>query len=151
MRPILVMAAVTLCGVAGPALAAAELRCPPSLNVQAQPDAPGGWSPYPGRDSHSFTGISLIEGDRATQMASASRAILAPDRETRRGRALVQAWEFAAARRETVFLLCRYRDTEATLAIDLPRSVRRCTLTLETDARGAPVEDPKTPPQLACR
>jgi len=154
MRPILVMATLPLLAVlpaAGSALAATELRCPPALTVQAQPEAPGGWSPYPAKDLHSFAGITLIEGERASQMASDAPASLAPDREVRRGRSLVQSWEFAGPRREPVFLLCRYRDTRATLAIDLPREIRRCTLTLETDLRGAVVEEPKNAPQLACR
>ena len=151
MRLIFVMVTLTLASTALPTLAATELRCPPSLTVQTQPEAPGGWSPYPAKDTHSFAGITLIEGERAAQMASAAPASLAPDREVRRGRSLVQAWEFPGPRRENVFLLCRYRSTQATLAIDLPRDVRRCTLTLEVDARGAVVEDAKTPPQVSCR
>lgn len=151
MRPILVIAALALCAVARPAPAATELRCPPSLTVQAQPEAPGGWSPYPAKDTHSFTGITLIEGDRASQMTASAPASLAPEREVRRGRSIVQAWEFPGARRENLFLLCRYRNTQATLAIDLPREIRRCTLTLEVDARGSVVDEPKTAPQLSCR
>ncbi|WP_372398995.1 STY0301 family protein [Azospirillum sp. HJ39] len=150
MRPILVTAALLLAAAATP-VSAAGLDCPASLTVQAQPDAPGGWSPYPGRDSHGFAGVSIVEGDRAAQMASAAPATLAPDREVRRGRSLLQVWEFAGPRRETVFVVCRYRDTQATLAADLPRSIRRCTLTLETDIRGAVLEEPKTPPRLDCR
>ncbi|PWC32466.1 STY0301 family protein [Azospirillum sp. TSO35-2] len=153
MRPILVTAALTLgltSGVATPALAAA-LQCPQTLTVQAQPEAPGGWSPYPGKDTHSLTGITLVEGDRATQMTSAAPATLAPDHETPRGRSLVQVWTFDAARRENIILVCRYRNTQATLAIDLPRHARRCTLTLETDPRGRVIEEPKTPLQLDCR
>ncbi|CAO3422197.1 STY0301 family protein [Azospirillum endophyticum] len=151
MRSILVAAAFLLTAASSSAQAAGGLQCPASLTVQAQPDAPGGWSPYPGRDSHGFAGISLVEGDRAAQMTAAAPATLAPDREVRRGRSLVQVWEFTGARRENVFLVCRYRDTQATLAADLPRQIRRCTLTLETDIRGAVPEVPKTPPQLDCR
>ncbi|ANC91252.1 hypothetical protein A6A40_04660 [Azospirillum humicireducens] len=151
MRPIFVIAALLPTAAATPAPAAQGLDCPASLTVQAQPDAPGGWSPYPGRDSHSFAGISIVEGDRASQMTSAAPATLAPDREVRRGRSIVQVWEFSGSRRETVFLLCRYRNTQATLAADLPRHIRRCTLTLETDIRGAVLDEPKTLPQLDCR
>lgn len=159
MRPILVMATLPLL-ILGQALtatpaaagAATELRCPPSLTVQAQPEAPGGWSPYPAKDLHSLAGATLVEGDRAARMAeSAAPAPLPADRELRRARALIQAWEFPGPRREPVFLLCRYRNTQAALAIDLPRDTRRCTLTLETDLRGTPVEEPKTAPQMACR
>lgn len=150
MRPILVSAALLL-AAAAPAQAANDLQCPPSLTVQAQPDAPGGWSPYPGRDSHGLAGVTIVEGDRATQMAAAAPATLAPDREVRRGRSIVQVWEFTGVRRQNVFLVCRYRDTQATLAADLPRHVRRCTLTLATDIRGTVLDDPKAPPQLDCR
>lgn len=151
MRLTLVTTALLLGLSTLPASAATELRCPPSLTIQAQPEAPGGWSPYPAKDTHPVAGITLIEGDRAKQMASAAPASLAPDREARRGRSMVQSWEFIGPRRENVFLLCRYRNTQATLAIDLPREIRRCTLTLEVDARGSVVEEPKNPPQLACR
>lgn len=150
MRHIFVTATLLLATTA-PAQAAGGLQCPASLTVQAQPDAPGGWSPYPGRDSHGFAGISLVEGDRASEMTSASPATLAPDREVRRGRSIVQVWEFTGTRRRNVFLVCRYRDTQATLAADLPSHIRRCTLTLATDIRGTVLDDPKTPPQLDCR
>lgn len=150
MRPIFVTAALLLASAA-PAEAAAGPQCPASLTVQAQPDAPGGWSPYPGRDSHGFAGITIVEGDRAAEMTSTAPATLAPDREVRRGRSIVQVWEFSGARRRNVFLVCRYRDTQATLAADLPSHVRRCTLTLATDIRGTVLDDPKTPPQLDCR
>ena len=150
MRPIFVIAALLPAAAAAtPALAAMD--CPASLTVQAQPDAPGGWSPYPGRDSHSFAGISIVAGARASQMTSAAPATLAPDRELRRGRSIVQVWEFSGSRRDNVFLVCRYRNTQAALAADLPRSIRRCTLTLEADIRGAVLDEPKTPPQLDCR
>lgn len=151
MRLLFVTAALLLPLVGRTAMAATEIHCPPSLLVQSQPDAPTGWSPYPGKDSHVLSGITLTEGDRATQMAAAAPATLAPDREVRRGRSLIQVWEFSGPRRENVFLLCRYRNTQATLAVDLPRSVRRCTVSLELDARGERVEEPKAPLQTDCR
>lgn len=52
---------------------------------------------------------------------------------------------------QNVFLLCRYRNTQATLAVDLPRGVRRCTVTLELNGRGEPVAEPKAPLQTDCR
>ncbi|WP_244434059.1 STY0301 family protein [Azospirillum sp. B506] len=119
--------------------------------MTAQPEEPGGWSPYPGRDNHGFIGITLIEGDRATQMATTFRTTLAPANETRHARKLVHLWEFEADQRGKIFLLCRYRDTEAALAVDLQRRIRRCTLTWETDIRGDVPENPKNPPQLDCR
>ncbi|WP_298379819.1 STY0301 family protein [Azospirillum sp.] len=151
MRLLFVTAALLLPLASQTATAATEIHCPPSLLVQSQPDAPTGWSPYPGKDSHVLSGVTLTEGDRATQMAAAAPATLAPDREVRRGRSLIQVWEFSGPRRENVFLLCRYRNTQATLAVDLPRSVRRCTVTLELDARGERVEEPKAPLQTDCR
>ena len=87
----------------------------------------------------------------ANRVVATSPAALAPDREVRRGRGIVQVWEFTGARRRNILLVCRYRDTQATLAADLPSHVRRCTLTLETDIRGTVLDDPKTPPQLDCR
>ncbi|PWC87758.1 hypothetical protein TSH100_09355 [Azospirillum sp. TSH100] len=150
MRPLFVTACLSLAAISSPTLAAGP-QCPPTITVTAQPEAPGGWAPYAGRDSHGFVGITLIEGDRATQMASASRSTLAPDNEAKHARKLVQVWEFDAAQRGKLFVLCRYRGTEATLAADLPRQTRRCTLTLETDIRGAVLDEPKTPPQLDCR
>ena len=140
-----ILAAVT----ADPALAN-EVRCPASLTVQAQPEAPGGWSPYPAKDQHAFAGVALVDGDRATQMAAAPAA-LEPDRSMRRGRSEIRQWDFPAARRDNVFLICRYNGTQATLAIDLPRTVRRCQITEETDARGMVLDKPATAPQFLCR
>lgn len=151
MRPFFVTVALLIAALSSPALAAGGPQCPPTITVTAQPDAPAGWAPYPGRDSHRFIGITLIEGDRAQQMASASRTTLAPDREMQHGRRLTQVWEFDASQRGTLFVLCRYRGTEATLAADLPRETRRCTLTLETDIRGAVLDEPKTAPLFDCR
>ncbi|WP_188262240.1 STY0301 family protein [Azospirillum tabaci] len=145
-----ILAAVT----AGPTLAN-EVRCPASLTVQAQPEAPGGWSPYPAKDQHAFAGVALVEGDRAAQMTSPTPppapAALEPDRSLRRGRSETRQWDFPAARRTNVFLICRYSGTQATLAIDLPRTVRRCQITEETDARGIVLDKPAAAPQFLCR
>ena len=150
--PILAALALLLAGavLATPVLGN-EVRCPPCLTVQAQPEAPGGWSPYPAKDQHAFTGISLVEGDRTERMASPAPAALEPDRSLRRGRSETRQWDFPAARRSNVFLVCRYAGTEATLAIDLPRTVRRCRIVEETDARGMVLEKPAAAPQFLCR
>lgn len=132
-------------------MVAAEVRCPASLTVQAQPDALGGWAPYPAKDSHVFSGVSLVEGDRVKEMAAPAPATLAPERTVRRGRSETQLWEFIGPRRDNVFLVCRYAGTQATIALDLPREVRRCQFTFEIDARGAMVESPRNPPQFLCR
>ncbi|MBP2312360.1 STY0301 family protein [Azospirillum soli] len=130
---------------------AAEVRCPPSLGVLGQPEAPTGWTPYAAKDSHAFSGVSLVEGDRVKEMASPAPAALAPERTVRRGRSATQVWDFVGPRRENVFLVCRYAGTQATIALDLPRDVRRCEFTVETDARGNAVDDPRKAPQFLCR
>jgi len=130
---------------------AADVRCPPSLSVQGQPEAPTGWTPYPAKDSHTFSGVSLVEGDRAKELASPAPATLAPERTVRRGRSTTQNWDFIGPRRENVFLVCRYTGTQATIALDLPRDVRRCQFTFETDARGNIVDDPRKAAQFLCR
>ena len=84
-------------------------------------------------------------------MASPAPAALEPDRSLRRGRSETRQWDFPAARRSNVFLVCRYAGTEATLAIDLPRTVRRCQIVEETDARGMVLEKPAAAPQFLCR
>ncbi|WP_448203170.1 STY0301 family protein [Azospirillum sp. sgz302134] len=148
MRSLAIILATLL--AAGSAVAS-EVRCPPSLTVQAQPEAPGGWSPYPAKDSHVFSTMSLVEGDRAKEMASPAPATLAPERSLRRGRSETQMWDFIGPRRENVFVICSYAGTQATIALDLPREVRRCQFTFEIDQRGAFVENPRNPPQLVCR
>lgn len=154
MLRTLILLTVLAAATAGPALAN-EVRCPPNLTVQAQPEAPGGWSPYPAKDQHAFAGVSLVEGDRAAQMSSPALApapaTLEPDRSLRRGRSEIRQWDFPAARRYNVFLICRYGGTQATLAIDLPRTVRRCQITEETDTRGVVLDKPATAPQFLCR
>ncbi|WP_454018203.1 STY0301 family protein [Azospirillum sp. Marseille-Q6669] len=148
--PLIILLTILVTATAGPALAN-EVRCPASLAVQAQPEAPGGWSPYPAKDQHAFVGVALVEGERPTQMAAPAPAALEPDRSLRRGRSEVRQWDFPAARRNNVFLICRYAGTQATLAIDLPRTVRRCQITEETDARGIVLDKPATAPQFLCR
>lgn len=150
MRPALPFLLALFLALPGAALAA-EVRCPPNLTVQGQPDAPSGWTPYPAKDTHAFSGITLVEGDRAKEMASPAPATLAPERTVRRGRVMTQAWDFVGPRRENLFLICRYTGTQATIALDLPRDVHRCQFTFETDNRGAVVEDPRKPPQFLCR
>ncbi|QCN96315.1 hypothetical protein D3093_01390 [Azospirillum argentinense] len=150
MLRALIFLTVLVTATAAPALAN-EVRCPASLTVQAQPEAPGGWSPYPAKDQHAFAGVTLVEGDRAAQMAAPAPTALEPDRNLRRGRSDIRQWDFPAARRDNVFLICRYAGTQATLAIDLPRTVRRCQITEETDARGIVLDKPATPPQFLCR
>ncbi|KAA1053468.1 putative 16.3 kDa protein in trpG 5'region (ORF1) [Azospirillum argentinense] len=145
--PLLAVLAATT----APPARADEVRCPASLTVQAQPEAPGGWSPYPAKDQHAFAGVTLVEGDWASQMAAPAPAALEPDRSLRRGRSEIRQWDFPAARRDNVFLICRYAGTQATLAIDLPRTVRRCQITEETDARGMVLDKPATAPQFLCR
>lgn len=136
--------------IASPAIAA-EVRCPPSLAVQGQPEAPTGWTPYPAKDSHAFSGVSLVEGDRAKEMASPAPATLAPERTVRRGRSATQNWDFIGPRRDNVFVVCRYTGTQATIALDLPRDVRRCQFTFETDTHGNIVDDARKAPQFICR
>ena len=150
MLRTLILLTLLITATAGPALAN-EVRCPASLTVQAQPEAPGGWSPYPAKDQHAFAGVALVEGDRTAQMTSPAPTALEPDRSLRRGRSEIRQWDFPAARRDNVFLICRYAGTQATLAIDLPRTVRRCQITEETDARGMVLDKPATAPQFLCR
>lgn len=149
LRPLAPLA-LLVAAIAPPALAE-EVRCPPSLTVQAQPEAPSGWSPYPAKDQHTLAGVALVEGDRSALMATPAPAALEPDRSLRRGRSEIRQWDFPAARRSNVVLICRYGGTQATLAIDLPRTVRRCQITEEIDARGTVLDKPTTPPQFLCR
>ena len=150
MRPIFVTAALLL-ATSAPAQAPRGRQSPARPTGPAPPPAPPPAVNSSSSGMSSFAGITIVEGDRASEMTSASPASLAPDREVRRGRSIVQVWEFTGARRRNIFLVCRYCDTQATLAADLPSHIRRCTLTLATDIRGTVLDDPKTPPQLDCR
>lgn len=149
-QPLILVLALVL-ALTGRAFAA-DLTCPPTLEVRSTPDAPGGWSPYPARDGHGFAGAFFYEGSRETVMAATPPPVpLAPSRVFRHTRFTSQFWEFIGPRTKNVVLVCRYGGTKAAIAIDLPRDVHRCEQAVATDRRGTPLDQGKEPPRFLCR
>ena len=50
-----------------------------------------------------------------------------------------------------VYVLCRYRDTQAALVVDLPAAVTTCTLIFAYNARTGAVGTPQRPQLMQCR
>lgn len=100
-------------GEAPAAVEAADAGCPRTLAADDEDGAPAAFA---------FRYVSFFEGDPSALVE------LAPD-EMLEGAALTQVWNFPPPPRdEAIVMLCRYRETEAVLRIDIPDEVSSCTL-----------------------
>jgi hypothetical protein len=122
------------------------VRCPPSLLVRDQPEAPTGWVGDAGSAEHRFERASLFEGAMGEQRKPAP-VDLAPDSDTREGATAKQLWKLDAY--EGVLLVCRYQGTRATLALQVPDSIQTCEQVLPLDASGH--VDGVKDPAMSCR
>jgi hypothetical protein len=148
-RVLTILALVATLGIE-PALGddagSAPSVCPKSLFVREEPENPAGWLADTARTEHPFERISIFEGAMGEQHKPAP-VELAPDAERREGRAVRQTWKLE--RDAQVLLVCRYRATRATLAVELSRTVRGCEQTLALDKGGR--VDAAGPSTMMCR
>jgi hypothetical protein len=143
---IALLAAASLALLAAPAAAQTPFRCPDTVQVTEQPVAPAGFSSEPGRAEHRFLQASFFEGAQSDRSGS-----LAPDSDQRRANVVSQVFNFPNPRTRPVYVLCRYRDTTATLLVDLPAGVTTCTLIFAYNQRTGAVGTPQRPQLMQCR
>ena len=121
-------------------------RCPDIVQVTEQPAAPAGFNAEPGRAERRFLQASFFEGAQNDRSGS-----LAPNNDQRRGNIVTQVYTFTNPRPRPVYVLCRYRDTQAALVVDLPAAVTTCTLIFAYNARTGAVGTPQRPQLMQCR
>jgi predicted S18 family serine protease len=131
-----IFAGVLLLAAAG-AARAQTVSCPASITVLETVQAPAGWQSGAVKAVHKFERVSIFNGKQGGQEYD-----LAPDDEKGSGRAVVQTWFLKDYRSMNLFMRCRYRGTEATLAIDLPPPLETCTFTFELRKDGAIIGEP---------
>jgi hypothetical protein len=145
---IALLATAALALLAAPAVAQTQsaFRCPDAIQVAEQPTAPAGFNAEAGRAEHRFLQASFFEGAQNDRSGS-----LAPNNDQRRGNVVTQVYTFANPRARPVYVLCRYRDTQAALVVDLPAAVTTCTLIFAYNARTGAVGTPQRPQLMQCR
>lgn len=111
--------------------AAQVLACPESVVVGESIVAAGSWQSEAANATREFERISVYNGK-----AGGSEYDLAPDDEKKSGGLVVQTWDLKAYRTMNVFLRCRYHDTQATLWMDVPAAIKKCSLRFRIDAHG---------------
>jgi hypothetical protein len=121
-------------------------RCPDTIQVAEQPDAPAGFNAEAGRMEHRFLQAAFFDGPQNDRSGS-----LAPSSETRRGNVVTQVFTFANPRQRQPYVVCHYRDTQAALVGDLPAGVSTCTLIFAYNARTGAVGTPRRPELMQCR
>lgn len=131
---------------------AGTISCPPVLSFQAMPEAPYGWLPNPAKDVAAFKEGRLIKAEDRAKLGSLPLPDgVAADRVVRRARSATSQWSLNGTRAPHMILLCLYQDTSASVALELPRSIRRCDFTSETDDRGNRRDRAERPAQFVCR
>ena len=149
------MASLGIPGLATTALSAemmGPISCPPVLSYQAMPEAPYGWLPNPARDVAAFREGRLIRADDRAKLATLPPPEGLPaDRQVKRARSTTSQWSVNGARAPQLILLCQYQNTSASLAIEIPRNIRRCEFTTEIDDRGNRRDRVGSVPQFICR
>ena len=103
---------------------------------------PTKWTAPPVKTAHLLEGITIFNGEMGDATAS-----LAPDDEVHRGKHYKQTWHVKDYRDRNVWLQCRYRETKATLAVNVPAPIQHCEFTFDLDAKGNITGHPA----LACR
>jgi hypothetical protein len=89
------------------------------------------WQAPKAASQHALAGITIYNGDFGDENAS-----LAPDEEHHRGRHVTQTWQVKDYRDRNVWLQCRYRETGATLASNIPAKIQKCVFTFDLDTKG---------------
>ncbi|MBL8702304.1 MAG: hypothetical protein JNK67_28215 [Alphaproteobacteria bacterium] len=142
------MRAATIALLAGASLAAldatAQVRCPAELAVNEQPQAPPGFRGDGATRTRPFLRMSVFDG------LPAEKADLAPSRESREGEARVQIFDLPDPRTRPAVLVCRYLDTDATLTVALPTTIKRCSFRFVWNAAAKRIETGRTKPQASC-
>ena len=103
---------------------AAEIVCPPNLEVQEKlaAETPSGWNPRSSDGLRYLGGVTLFEGNPAQQVS------LVPDADRKsKGNERIAKWKFVKSQ-APIWLSCSYNGTGITFSRPLPGDVRSCTL-----------------------
>jgi hypothetical protein len=136
---ILILAAVAANAQTG---VTTPVRCPDSISVVETAQSLPGWKAASITTQHAFERISVYNADTGGREFD-----LAPDDQKKEGVHTVQTWGLSGYRTMSLFLRCRYRDTEVTLSMELPASLKTCRQTIRLDGKGKIVGKP----EMACQ
>lgn len=104
-------------------LAADPAQCPAQIQVHQQLASPvAGWQARIEELPYLLAGITFFEGKPE------DNASLAPDSERNANGKTISRWNFPSSR-PPIWLACRYAWTSVTLARELPKEIRVCTIT----------------------
>jgi hypothetical protein len=151
MKKVFLVAAVLLAagvmrqGESSAQVRAKSLTCPLEMEVTEQGSAPGlsaDWKTPAVKSTHTLEGITIYNDEMGDESAS-----LAPDDESRSGVHVKQTWQVKDYRDHNVWLQCRYRNTKATLAVNIPAAIQTCHLAFDVDGKG----NVTNKPALDCR
>ncbi len=114
------------------AIGSAQVSCPATVRVTEQVEAPAGWSPQGGSRQAPFLRASVLNGRPGSKEYD-----LAPS-STNQGKTgdVSQVWNLSDYRDMNLFLRCHYRNTEAVINKDLPKSLETCTFQFRLDSKG---------------
>jgi hypothetical protein len=113
------------------------LTCPASVTVVEKAETSPPWQSEQASAQHKFLRPSLYNGTRGKQEYE-----LAPDREEIQGRRVLQTWILSDYRDMNIFVRCRYENAGATVAIDLPASLKICVFSFDNSAKKDSISSP---------
>ena len=100
--------------------------CPPTIAVTEKAESRPPWQGDSVSAQRKFLRPSLYNGTRGKQEYE-----LAPDKQENQGRRIRQTWILSDYRDMNIFVRCRYENTAATLATDLPAALKTCVFSFE--------------------
>jgi hypothetical protein len=125
MQLFMRLCSATLLLAAAPVMHAAEIFCPPQIEVQEKiaTDAPAGWIAQTADPIRYLGGVTVFDGDPVDKVS------LVPDADRRAtGKDRIATWKFVKPK-NPIWLVCSYNGTGVTVAKQLPANIRMCALT----------------------
>jgi hypothetical protein len=108
------------------------VTCPASLSITESATAPSGWSAESATKDHPLQRISVFQKSSAGEIFD-----LAPDHTSRQAAIVQQQWTLSHDPALKTYLRCRYRNTEATLVLDLKPEIKVCKFKFAAGPHGA--------------
>ena|SRR5579864_2679706 len=127
---VFAMSAWTVAAIGQTPSSTSGLSCPETVAVTEAVKPVSGWEASGGQINRQFERVSIFNGKRGGKEYE-----LAPDHEKKVNEKIVQIWDLKDYRGMNVFLRCRYHETPAVLAMDLPPKVATCTFTFQLNGK----------------